>query len=251
MLTSIASRCSCISIPSLTCHCIHGCYRMPLQDAHLACAYHLLTVHPLPHDLHRLRQYQLSVDSHPMSSSRAPPSRSRVAHFSSPRWLHGPSFVDATTHGTEGPSMPATACRHPHDLLHQCRFVQQLNQLHDHLLIHGTSVMPSVACSSSPPTAHSHPDQGHGALCHAYNLFDGVPHPDRVTCSNLIRPYNNSSWPQEALRLTTACSGEGCCPMSSPCRLPSRRARGRRRGPRASGPCHGRGTGLRATCVCG
>jgi hypothetical protein len=147
--------------------------------------------------------------------------------------------------------MPAAASRHPHDLLRQCHFVQQLNQLHDHLLIHGASVVPFVAYSSLPPTAHSRPGQGHGTLCHTCNMFDGVPHPDKVTCSNLIRPYNNTFWPQEALRLTTACSGEGCCPMSSPCRLSSRRERGRMRGPRASGPCHGRGTGLRAVGVCG
>jgi hypothetical protein len=120
--------------------------------------------------------------------------------------------------------MPAAASRHPHDLLRQCRSVQQLNQLHAHLLVHGASAVPSFTCSSSPPTARSRLGRGHGALCHARNLFDGVPHQDRVTCNNLIRPYSNSAWPQEALRITTACSGEGCCPMSSPCRLSSRRA---------------------------
>jgi hypothetical protein len=56
--------------------------------------------------------------------------------------------------------MPAAASRHPHDLLHKCLSVQQLNQLHAHLLVHGASMVPSIACSSSPPITRSHPGRG-------------------------------------------------------------------------------------------
>ncbi|GJN34593.1 hypothetical protein PR202_gb23270 [Eleusine coracana subsp. coracana] len=102
---------------------------------------------------------------------------------------------------------PATAVASRHlpctinELLRQCRSVQQLNQLHAHLLVHGSSAVCVVAPQLLASYCALSPGSGHGALCYARHLFDGIPNPDRVACNNLVRAYSNSSCPEEALRL--------------------------------------------------
>ncbi|XP_062194785.1 pentatricopeptide repeat-containing protein At2g22410, mitochondrial-like [Phragmites australis] len=106
--------------------------------------------------------------------------------------------------------MPVVASHHLpslQKLLHQCRSIQQLNQLHAHLLVQGSSALAAVAsyCALSG-------DAVHGGLCYARYLFDGIPDPDRFTCNNLIRAYSGSSCPQEALCLHRGLLRRGTLP---------------------------------------
>ncbi|KAK3132704.1 hypothetical protein QOZ80_6AG0526540 [Eleusine coracana subsp. coracana] len=80
------------------------------------------------------------------------------------------------------------------ELLRQCRSVQQLNQLHAHLLAHGSSAVSVVAQQLLASYCALSPGSGHGALCYARHLFDVIPNQDRVACNNLVRAYSNSNF---------------------------------------------------------
>lgn len=119
-----------------------------------------------------------------------------------PRKLEGPGTHARATYAS--PSMLAS--RHLpstiNELLRQCRSIQHLNQLHAHLVVHGSPAVNAVAPHLlASYCALSSGKPWHGALCYARHLFDGIPDPDRVTCNNLVRAYSNSGHLQEALRI--------------------------------------------------
>uniref|UniRef100_A0ACD6ALK9 Uncharacterized protein n=1 Tax=Avena sativa TaxID=4498 RepID=A0ACD6ALK9_AVESA len=91
--------------------------------------------------------------------------------------------------------------RHVLELLRQCRSVYHLDQLHAHLILHGSSAVASVASQLIASYCVLSGGAGHGGLCHARQLFDRIPYPDRFTYNSLIRAYSNSGFPQEALCL--------------------------------------------------
>ncbi|KAF0905738.1 hypothetical protein E2562_008809 [Oryza meyeriana var. granulata] len=96
------------------------------------------------------------------------------------------------------------ASRHVQKLLRQCGSVHYPNQLHAHLVVHGS--LHTVASQESQILASycalSAGGGGHGGLCYARDLFDIMPDPNRFMYNNnLIRAYCNSHCPQETLRL--------------------------------------------------
>ncbi|OEL14518.1 Pentatricopeptide repeat-containing protein [Dichanthelium oligosanthes] len=107
----------------------------------------------------------------------------------------------------------AVASRHLpslQNLLRQCRSIHQLNQIHAHLLVHGSfaDVAPQLLASYCALPASG----GYGALSHARHLFDGIPNPDRFMYNTIIRACCNSSCPQEALRLHRGMLERGILP---------------------------------------
>lgn len=109
---------------------------------------------------------------------------------------------------------PAAAPRHLPSLkklLRQCRSIQRLNQLHAHLLVHGSlsvasDLLASYCALSASVTA------GYGAICHARRMFDGILDPDRVMYNTITRAYCNSDCPREALRLHRCMLRRGVLP---------------------------------------
>ncbi|KAK1606722.1 hypothetical protein QYE76_030395 [Lolium multiflorum] len=93
------------------------------------------------------------------------------------------------------------ASRHVLELLRQCRSIHHLDQLHAHLILHGSSAVGSVASQLVASYCTLSGGAGHGGLCHARQLFDRIPYPDRFMYNSLIRAYSNSGLPQEALYL--------------------------------------------------
>ncbi|TVU10392.1 hypothetical protein EJB05_43917, partial [Eragrostis curvula] len=109
----------------------------------------------------------------------------------------------------------AVASRHfpsIHKLLRQCRSLQQLNQLHAHILVQGSSALASVASQLLASYCALSSESQNGALCYARYLFDGIPDPDRVMCNDLVRAYSNSSCPQEAIHLHCCMLRRGILP---------------------------------------
>ncbi|TKW34543.1 hypothetical protein SEVIR_2G313700v4 [Setaria viridis] len=109
----------------------------------------------------------------------------------------------------------AVASRHPpslQELLRSCRSIQRLNQIHAHLLVHGSSSLAAVASQLLASYCALSADAGYDALCHARRLFDGIPDPDRFTYNTIIRACCNGSHPQEALRLHRGMLRRGVLP---------------------------------------
>ncbi|XP_015696683.1 pentatricopeptide repeat-containing protein At2g22410, mitochondrial-like [Oryza brachyantha] len=97
------------------------------------------------------------------------------------------------------------ASRHVRELLRRCGSVQGLNQLHAHLVVHGSFPVDAVVASYCALP---------GGLCYARSLFDRMPDPDRFTYNHLIRAYCSSDGdrPREALRLHRGMIGRGVLP---------------------------------------
>ncbi|KAL6601597.1 hypothetical protein ACP70R_044817 [Stipagrostis hirtigluma subsp. patula] len=104
------------------------------------------------------------------------------------------------------------ASRHLRELLRRCRSVRHLNQFHAHLLVGGCSTLLAAASQLLASYCALLGEGGHGALCYARHLFDGIPDPDRFVYNSIIRAYSNSSCPQEALRLHRGMLGRGILP---------------------------------------
>ncbi|KAF8759305.1 hypothetical protein HU200_010343 [Digitaria exilis] len=115
------------------------------------------------------------------------------------------------------PPGAAVASRHRHfpSLLKQlqhCRTIQRLTQIHTHLIVCGSSSLADAASQLLASYCALSAKAGHGALCHARHLFDGIPDPDRFTYNTVIKAFCNSSCPQEALRLHRGMLRRGVLP---------------------------------------
>ncbi|RLM85669.1 pentatricopeptide repeat-containing protein [Panicum miliaceum] len=105
----------------------------------------------------------------------------------------------------------AVASRHIPSLLNllsQCRSIQNLNQVHAHLLVDGSFSAAAVASQLLASYCALSAAAGHGAL----RLFDGIPDPDRFMYNTVIRACCNGSCPQEALRLHRGMLERGILP---------------------------------------